>query len=100
MKKGIVALALGIGLLVFGMTAHAGEAKFELKANATMREILADRMGQRAALRLQTGEDIDGTVTMVGNGLVHISRLAGKDFSDAVVGIDKVSAVVFQARGR
>lgn len=30
---------------------------------------------------------------------VHILRLAGKDYYDAVVNIDKISAVLIQVRG-
>jgi len=36
----------------------------------------------------------------VGDSLVHLTRLAGKDYFDAVVSIDRVSAVVMQMRGR
>jgi len=51
-------------------------------------------------LRLESGEEIEGTVTMVGNALVQISRLAGKDFYDAVVSMDKISAVRMKMRDR
>ena len=77
-----------------------GEDKLELRKTATMREILAERVGKRATLRLQSGEDLNGTVVAVGDSLVHLTRLAGKDYFDAVVSIDRVSAVVMQMRGR
>jgi hypothetical protein len=97
----LVSLLLGVGAtMVPATTIHAEDAKFELQASATMKEVLADRVGKRTVLRFRSGEDIDGTVTMVGNGLVHVTRLAGKDFYDAVVDIGTISAVIFQARGR
>ena len=50
------------------------------------------------ALRLVSGEELEGTVSVVGNSLVQISRLSGKEFYDAVVSIDKISAVRVRVR--
>lgn len=99
MKTLISALLLMAGLVVLSAPAAlADELKFELKANASMKEVLTELMGKRVAIRLQYGEQIEGTVTMVGNSLAHISRLSGKDFYDAVISIDRVSAVIVKAR--
>lgn len=87
-------------LMLCALQASAEEAKYELKANATMREVLAERIGKRATLLMQSGEDLEGTVVLVGNGLAHISKLAGKDFYDAVVKLDDISAVVIRVRDR
>jgi hypothetical protein len=65
-----------------------------------MKDMLTDNTGKRVALRLASGEDIEGTVTTVGNSLVHISRLAGKEFYDAVVSIDKIGAVRMKMRDK
>ena len=86
--------------MVFVSKAAAEEAKFEVKANETMREVLAERTGKRVTLRMQNGEDIEGTIVLVGNGLVHVSKLANKDFYDAVVNIDRISAVIIKVRDR
>ncbi len=100
-KTIVVTLVLTLGCLLFAaMPAPADEAKFELKVSATMRDILAERTGKRTTLRLSSGEDIEGTVTMVGNGLVHVSKLTGKDFYDAVIEIDRISAVIMRVRER
>lgn len=80
--------------------ACAEEMKLELKPGTTMKEVLAEQTGKRVALRLGSGEEIEGTVTSVGNSLAHISRLSGKDFYDAVVSIDQVSAVRIRVRDR
>ncbi len=103
MKREMVYLATGVillaGLVTAGVPkASAGEAKFEVKANETMREVLAERTGKRTTLRMQSGEDIEGTVVLVGNSLVHVSKLTGKDFYDAVVNIDRISAVIVRVR--
>lgn len=80
--------------------ASADEMKLELKPGATMKEVLAEQTGKRVALRLGSGEEIEGTVTSVGNSLAHISRLSGRDFYDAVVSIDQVAAVRIRVRDR
>lgn len=76
----------------------AQEAAFQLNPSATIPDILRDRIGKRTTLRMQSGEDIEGTVVMVGNGLVHVARLAGKDFYDAVISLDRISAVIMRVR--
>lgn len=78
----------------------AQEVKFELKASTTMREVLAENTGKKVALRLASGDEIEGTVTMVGNALAHISRLSGKEFYDAVVSIDKITAIRMRMRDK
>jgi hypothetical protein len=92
-------------LVVSCMTAYApnvfaDEQKYELKsATATVRDVLVENMGKRVIVRMDTGENLEGTVSKVGDGLVHISKVSGKDFYDAVVRIDKISSVLFKVRG-
>ncbi len=95
-----------IAIVLFSMLAAvpagswAEEAAFKLKPGETMREVLSEHSGKVLALRLDSGEEIEGTVTMVGNSLVQISKLTGKEFYDAVVSIDKISAVRMRTRSR
>lgn len=81
-------------------SAWAQERGLTLKPAAEMAEILSESTGKRVAIRLSTGEEIEGTVTTVGKSLVHISRLAGKEFYDSVVRIDKISAIRIRVRER
>jgi hypothetical protein len=99
MKKWIIGAML-MGCCCFAGSVSAQEAKIELKANTSMKDVLADNSGKRVALRLASGEEVEGTVTTVGNNLVHVSRLSGKDFYDAVVSIDKISAVRLKMRDK
>jgi hypothetical protein len=39
---------------------------------------------------------LEGTVTVVGDQLVQISTLAGRDYFDACVSIDRISAVILK----
>ncbi len=77
---------------------RAEEAAFTLKPGEMMRDVLTHFAGKRLALRLESGEEIEGTITTVGNSLVQVSRLSGKEFYDAVVSIDRITAVRMRAR--
>lgn len=78
----------------------ADETVFKLNPSATMREVLSEYSGKLLAVRLDSGEELEGAVTIVGNSLVHLSKLSGKEFYDAVVSIDRISAVRMRARNR
>jgi len=98
-----VTIALGLMMvLCLGAagTVFAQENEFELNPSYGIREILNANVGKRVAIRTGTGEPLEGTVTKVGAHLVHISRLSGKDFYDAVVVIDRIDAVILRLRGR
>jgi len=93
-------LLLSALLLVSVLDVLAQEAKFEIKASAGIADILKDRIGKRTAIRTQSGEDIEGTVVTVGNSVVHVTNLAGKEFYDAVISIDRINAVIIRVRNR
>lgn len=101
-----IKLCVGIFLLISMLMqvsipdASAQEAKFEVKASATIYDILKDRTGKRTAIRTQSGEDIEGTVATVGDSVVHVTQLTGKEFYDAVIRIDRIDAVILRVRNR
>ncbi|HWR72480.1 MAG TPA: hypothetical protein VN604_04885 [Nitrospirota bacterium] len=87
-------------LSFFPSDAAGEEQKYELKSPAaTVKDVLQENTGKRVTVRLENGEDLEGTVTKVGELVVHIAKLSGKDFYDAVVRIDRISAVIFKVRG-
>lgn len=49
-------------------------------------------------LKLDSGEELTGTLRTVGNHVAHLEKLAGKDFFDAVVDVEEVAAVIVRAR--
>lgn len=70
----------------------------EVKAAAPLRDMLLSNVGKRVALRLGGDQDIEGTVSSVGADTVLITKLAGKDFYDSLIVINKISAVTYKAR--
>ena len=100
MKNLINALLVTTCCMVFTSAASAEEPKYDLKSAAvTIRDVLQENVGKRVIVRMETGENLEGTVTKVGELVVHIAKLSGKDFYDAVVRIDRISAVSFKVRG-
>ena len=101
MRARILILALVISFL--GMAAasqvYAEETKLVVNASDGMREVLTANIGKRVSVRTDAGEGLEGNVVSVGLQLVHIEKLAGKDFYDAVVKIDRISSVVLRVRG-
>ncbi len=94
----IVAAVLAAAFLLVASQLFAEEAKLDFGAGAGVKEILKDQVGKRVTVRLDAGEDLEGTVTKVGDQLVHISKLSRKDFYDAVVRIDRINAVIVKVR--
>jgi hypothetical protein len=93
-----VLVASCTALYVPGVSAE--EQKYELKsAAATIKDVLAENINKRVVLRMEAGENLEGTIAKVGDSVVHISKISGRDFYDAVVRVDKISAVLFKVRG-
>ena len=93
---GVLALAF---FLSAANNVTAEEKKVEINTSYSIKQILSSFSGQRVLLKTDAGEAIEGYVTSVGENVVHISKLSGKDFYDAVVVIDRISSIVFRARG-
>lgn len=77
------------------------EKKMVFEEQDTMAAVLKRLEGKTVRLRLAGGSDeVVGKLQKVGKELAHLSDLSGREFFDAVVRIDQVSAVSVQVRGR
>lgn len=94
----IMAVLLVGCVVVSGPIVSAEEVKYELKPTTTMKSVLTDSIGKRVALRLESSEEIEGTVAVVGDHLVHLSKLSRRDFFDAFISLDRISAVIIRVR--
>ena len=54
--------------------------------------------GKTVTVTLSSGQAISGIVKDVKNGLLHLEKLSQKDFFDAVIVVDKISAVEVRVR--
>ena len=78
--------------------ALAMSAGTALAADDALVKTLKERDGKVVTLVLASGLELSGKVSGVSNDSVKLSELRGKEFSDAVVDLDHVQAVVYRAR--
>ena len=99
MKGFFLAALLTVSLCLANISgSFAQDAKFEMNTQFSMKEVLLSQTGKRVTVKTDSGETLEGTVTKVGDQLLHISKLAGKDFYDAVIRLDKITSVVLKVR--
>jgi hypothetical protein len=96
-KALVLASLLGIAPFLGPAPAAAQDAQLEVNADA-IKVNLERQVGKRVRLRLISGQDVEGTVVAVGTAGVHVGRLAGMDFYDAVVRLDQIAAVIVRVR--
>ena len=85
-------------LILASGPSFAAEIKFQVQTPDTIQNILDREVGQRVILRLHCGEEMTGTVSKVGEWVVHLSALSGREFYDAAVRLDQISAVIVRVR--
>ena len=50
-------------------------------------------MGKNVFIHLKSGKTLQGNVKAVGNNLIHLEKLNGKDFYDALINIEEINAI-------
>lgn len=73
---------------------------FAVSGSTWLKDNLQKAVGTKVTLRLIAGEEITGTVVAVGDEAVHLSAISGRDFYDAVISLEMVSAVIVNVRGK
>ena len=84
--------------LALVMTAHAEDAPTFPPGGIA--EALKARLGKPVTLHLASGTQIGGTIAEVRDHAVVVKGITGRDFSDALVDLDDVTAVEVRARER
>lgn len=95
----VVALAL-FGCMAAGSAAAADAQNPPAQFAEDVKTMLDRSVGRMVTLQLASGEELTGTVLYVGERAVQLSRLAGRDYFDAVVRLDRVDAVLFKLWGK
>ncbi len=99
-KNILCCVALVACCLVVSVPIVSGEG-VKLKSTAsTVKDVLVENTGKRVTVQMDSGEKLEGTVSKVRDHVVHITRLTGREFYDAVVRIDRISAVIMRARSK
>lgn len=72
--------------------------RFRLHTADTIKSSLERQIGQEVGVKLLCGEEMSGTVSKIGDSLIHLSALEGREFYDAAIRLDKISAVIVRVR--
>ena len=96
----VVVVALAVASSLPLSAAYAQDAKLEVRGTDTVRSVLERQVGQRVSVVLTTGPELAGVVTTVGDKVVHLSALTGREFFDAVVSLEQIGAVIIRTRAR
>jgi hypothetical protein len=99
LRTGVALALVGLVCLATFATPVAAQAKFQIESADTVKSLLERHMGRPVRVRLQSGEEMGGTVTKVGEHVVQLSELAGREFFDAVIRLDSIRAVILRTRG-
>ena len=97
----IVALTIifGFNLLISTKNVPAAETDAaQFNVNTSMMENLVVFKGRSVTLYLASGQTITGVVNDVKGNLLHIGKISQKDFYDALVAIDRISAIEMKVR--
>ena len=83
-------------ILAFSVTVAA--APLTIAKGDTTASVLAAQKGNRVTVRLQSGEELSGKVITVGDHVLQLGELSGKEFFDAVIPMDSIAAVIIRVR--
>lgn len=87
------ALRMPFAALVLCATSLGAVAKDEVMVG-----VLKDRKDKPVTVVLRSGTELTGKVANVGNNTLRLNELSGKEYFDAVVDLDDVSAVIFRSK--
>ena len=96
-KRVLVGLIVAVSMIA-SQSIVAAQDKIELRQDIGIKEALIQFTGKRVSVTLDSGTAYEGILTKVGDHLIHISRLTGKEYFDAVIRIEKISGLVVRTK--
>ena len=67
--------------------------------NASLSDNLKTCVGKKVSVTIVSGKTLSGFVKEVGIHLIHLEKLEGKDYFDALIRIENISAIEAMFRG-
>jgi hypothetical protein len=94
----MLALVFFVAVLTIPATAVAAAKVTTIEGmgynvGASLQDNLKSLVGKKVYVTLDSGKTFAGIVKEVGNSFVHLEKLDGKDFFDALIRIEDISAV-------
>jgi hypothetical protein len=72
--------------------------EIQIHSGDHVKSVLERLAGREVTLALAGGGEMTGILTKVEAQMVHLSRLRGKEFFDAVVRLDAINAIIVRTR--
>lgn len=107
MKKytsGSLLLSLIVCLVLIAASNAAAQKKVtdlegvQFNTGASLSDNMKAFAGKDVYIHLRSGKTFQGYVKTVGNGLLHVEKLAGREFYDALIRFEDISAVEVKFR--
>ena len=96
-RAGFVTFVLFAAMMIFAFSSRAGSAVPVEGAAFNVSQSLNDNLniytGKDVTIHLRSGKSFQGYVKSVGNHFIHLEKLAGRDFYDALIRIEDICAV-------
>jgi hypothetical protein len=100
--SGVVLAALLMTILTVSIqpVQAAGEAKqfVQLNSGISLADNLTALKGKAATVFLSSGQSMTGIVKDVNANILHLEKISEKDFYDAIIRVDMISAIEARVR--
>jgi len=93
-----LAVVLGASLSIGPVIVSAQTESIQFNVNTTMAENLAMLKGKSVTVSLTTGQTITGIVNDVKGNLLSLGKISQKEFYDALIAVDHISAIETKVR--
>jgi hypothetical protein len=86
-------------LSILALAAPVGSAEpLVVKQGDSLQKQIQAQTGKKITVRLQSGEELTGTVKLATGEVLHLGKLTGKEFFDAVIDTSKISAILVRTK--
>ena len=95
-KFAVLVAAMLVLFLCAASPVATSKISIEIGNGDTMNDIMQRNVGKFVEIKLNSGETLSGRLVRTNPNLLHISKITGRNYFDAVVRIDDVSALIVQ----
>lgn len=89
---------LHLAILATAMTLSAHANTLAPAKDSHQAAMLQSQSGKQVELILKSGQSIGGKVAFVGDNVVHLTAITGKEMFEATISISDISAVVVRTK--
>ena len=94
----VLAILLNVAIVMLAAEAEAKKNTVAMEGvsynvNASLADNLKSLIGKKVYVTLDSGKTLAGYIKEVGDHLIHLEKLDGKDYFDALLRIENISAI-------